>query len=451
MADNEKDILEFKGRYYDVHKVMKKYKLGREEIEFLINLDVKKINDSGRYSDFSEQMNPKIIDLVKHPKGLNYIKFLRDFYNNEKIAKNIIIPRDVYVTDNDLPKLKKSTDKKGFKLTRSQRYNNGKHRVRGKINFEPSAKIIIGGILVFVIGFGTFVKADNFETNLDNSVNEMNNVGITEVSEEVNGIPTFQAYRDYMMNRENLSDELIAKIEEIMGFDKKEEEKDERQELVSKYANIYHVDYDRVYNKLVDLTDNFTNEDYLNNYHIEGVTCKSKEVYGTSEEELIALYVRCCKQLPEQLGFEDTVTVSSSYVSPDNYVEQIGDYSRLFDANPCLIYAITKVESDFKSEMFLTKNNPAGLRNSRGDFWTFSTAEEGIIETILEVQKFIDMGYDTIDKLGDIYAPIGAGDDPLNLNENWKSSVTEIYLDAENNMDELFPNFQKEEKSNNLN
>ena len=55
--------------------------------------------------------------------------------------------------------------------------------------------------------------------------------------------------------------------------------------IIRKYCNIYNVNYDEVYSVLFNLTDNFTNDDFVNKLTISGVTCKGKPVYASSYEE----------------------------------------------------------------------------------------------------------------------------------------------------------------------
>lgn len=78
----------------------------------------------------------------------------------------------------------------------------------------------------------------------------------------------------------------------------------------------------------------------------------------------------------------------------------------------------------------MNSNNPAGLRLN-GDWWRFSTKEEGLIELALEILKYNRKGAYTIEEIGMIHAPVE------DSNENWVPSVTNIYNSISNNSEIL--------------
>ena len=93
-----------------------------------------------------------------------------------------------------------------------------------------------------------------------------------------------------------------------------------------------------------------------------------------------------------------------------------------------LAVAIAEWESaTYTSHIFKTKNNVAGLMKD-GYPRTFETVDASI-EYFINLLKYnyIDAGLDTIEKIQPVYCPIGAKNDPNNLNSNWVRGVTYLY------------------------
>ncbi|MFZ7947166.1 MULTISPECIES: NlpC/P60 family protein [Bacillaceae] len=78
-------------------------------------------------------------------------------------------------------------------------------------------------------------------------------------------------------------------------------------------------------------------------------------------------------------------------------------------------------------------NNPGGIMDPASGWSSlmrFPNMEEGLRYTMANIKRrIIDDGLDTIEKLGAVYAPIGAANDPNGLNQYWVSRVTEIAAD----------------------
>jgi hypothetical protein len=95
--------------------------------------------------------------------------------------------------------------------------------------------------------------------------------------------------------------------------------------------------------------------------------------------------------------------------------------------DPVLMAAIALHETGYgTSSAVVEKNNPGGLMGSGGLF-VFDTLEEGI-ESMGQTlhNRIIKDGLVTITDLGSVYAPIGASNDPTNLNVHWVPNVTKV-------------------------
>jgi hypothetical protein len=82
---------------------------------------------------------------------------------------------------------------------------------------------------------------------------------------------------------------------------------------------------------------------------------------------------------------------------------------------------------DYTSVAFKDLNNVGG--NYRyGSLMAFNSLDEGIDFFISHLKyEYIDIGLNTIETIQPKYAPIGADNDPNNLNENWIPGVSRRY------------------------
>ncbi|WP_240458794.1 peptidoglycan DD-metalloendopeptidase family protein [Virgibacillus sp. Bac330] len=97
--------------------------------------------------------------------------------------------------------------------------------------------------------------------------------------------------------------------------------------------------------------------------------------------------------------------------------------------DPVLFGAIALHETAYgKSQAVVNKNNPGGLMNPNGSgLYRFSNLDEGLsaMANTLYNRIIVD-GLVTIEKLGSVYAPIGADNDPNNLNVHWAPNTKRI-------------------------
>ncbi|MGB6409543.1 MAG: peptidoglycan DD-metalloendopeptidase family protein, partial [Planococcus donghaensis] len=95
--------------------------------------------------------------------------------------------------------------------------------------------------------------------------------------------------------------------------------------------------------------------------------------------------------------------------------------------DPVLMAAIALHETGYgTSSAVVDKNNPGGLMGAGGLF-IFDSLEEGIASMGKTLHnRIIQDGLVTIADLGSVYAPIGASNDPTNLNSHWVPNVTQV-------------------------
>lgn len=97
--------------------------------------------------------------------------------------------------------------------------------------------------------------------------------------------------------------------------------------------------------------------------------------------------------------------------------------------DPVLFASITLSEtSRGTSNAIKSYNNPGGLMNpATGKLFRYSTLYEGLQSMGKTLYNRIRVdGLTTIEKLGNVYAPLGAKNDPNNLNSHWVPNVTTI-------------------------
>ena len=101
-----------------------------------------------------------------------------------------------------------------------------------------------------------------------------------------------------------------------------------------------------------------------------------------------------------------------------------------YDVDWRLAVAISMHETgNYKSYVFNYKNNVGGLWNGmKGEFYSYDTLDDGIEAYISNLKRnYYDEGRTTIETIQPKYAPIGAENDPNNLNSDWIPGVTKYY------------------------
>lgn len=103
-----------------------------------------------------------------------------------------------------------------------------------------------------------------------------------------------------------------------------------------------------------------------------------------------------------------------------------------YQIDPILFMAIAYHETGWgTSNAVVNYNNPGGLMNpatGSRQLYRFSTLEEGMEAMARTLHnRIVRDGLNTIEKLGAVYAPIGAANDPTNLNSHWVPNITKFY------------------------
>jgi len=231
-------------------------------------------------------------------------------------------------------------------------------------------------------------------------------------------------------------------VESISIVNDEETIQDEMKRYISKYAKIYHLNETITYNKLFELTNNFTSDEFLSQYTCKDLICKGYKVFANNYEEFVLYFMRALKQNPEIYGLNREELVDHvDYKTPGNvedgsYARVIGDICSLLVEDPCLIYSIVEADTDWNSNNLLLNNNPANLviDDSLGKFDTY---EEGIIETILQIKSYRYEEANSVEEMARLHVN-GSEEELGNLRMNWIKKVNGTYERIFDNQRELF-------------
>ncbi|MEK5439403.1 MULTISPECIES: glucosaminidase domain-containing protein [Paenibacillus] len=99
-----------------------------------------------------------------------------------------------------------------------------------------------------------------------------------------------------------------------------------------------------------------------------------------------------------------------------------------YGVDPALLAAIAVHETgNGTSNAVKNKNNVGGMMGKNG-LMTFSSLEEGIDKMASNLKRnYFDKGLTSIEAIQKKYAPVGASNDPTNLNSNWVNGVKKYY------------------------
>ena len=373
--------------------------------ERLKRLNPDNINATGRY--IRRDREGTVIDMTSLTQ--EDIRFLRWYHNDPNIAYRVEIP-----VVNRRPSANVPTSKpvnKQVRVSRDQKYNKPKYKLKEPIRVIGKKVIIFG--LVVCIGTAGLVAILKPNKGVDQTP------GGAYVTMTDN--PGYTSGTGYM-DSPTLPSEPEVEDEEYV-------KQVERAEYIKLLCNVFQVDYQTTYSKLVELTDNFSDPEYLAGRH-PLVTCKGMSIDADSEEEFLVYAVRVIAQDPGRLDLRsDEVCIYNGYDSGTNYVEMIAKWAKVLDVDPALVYGIMRAETGFSSELLVDGNNPGGLKDgsSASGFWIFPNKEAGIIELMMEIVKYQYKGANTIEEMAKIHCPVNDPEDKQGLNKNWVRNVTNGY------------------------
>ncbi|MCI9233733.1 MAG: hypothetical protein HFH08_03945 [Bacilli bacterium] len=204
------------------------------------------------------------------------------------------------------------------------------------------------------------------------------------------------------------------------------------QSYIHLYSDIYGLNFEKVYQILSDITDDFKNEAYITNNVIHHSKLDGQIVICNSKEMAILLAVRDIYFYPERYGYtSEELKTGIPYKTELKLASQIFYVSNVLEVDPALTYAICQAHGNFNHPMFLLKNNPNNMKLD-DTFSYYPSTMAGFIEKALEVLKCKMSGQAIL---------IGLGlEHSRPLDSNWVSNVIFIYNYVMEHYDIIFDN-----------
>lgn len=155
------------------------------------------------------------------------------------------------------------------------------------------------------------------------------------------------------------------------------------------------------------------------------IVCAVEEVVEVKEEVI--------EEEPANEETKEEVEEVVEYVCPfDEVTCKIQEVALAYNMDWKLAVAIAKHETGvYTSYGFKQLNNVGGMMywNGKGtSLRSYDTLEDGIDAFVRNLKNnYIDMGLTSIEQIQKKYAPLGADNDPNNLNSYWVSGVYKYY------------------------
>jgi hypothetical protein len=157
---------------------------------------------------------------------------------------------------------------------------------------------------------------------------------------------------------------------------------------------------------------------------VKAETNENKEVIQIDQEEEKSLKTQKNAELESLEKIEEL----SSECTLDEVSCKIKKVAQNYGVDWRLAIAISMHETGKYTSVAFNDNNNVGGNFRNGSLMVFEDLDKGIDFFISNLKtKYIDLGLDTIEEISVKYAPIGAEDDPNNLNQYWVSGVTKYY------------------------
>ena len=153
-------------------------------------------------------------------------------------------------------------------------------------------------------------------------------------------------------------------------------------------------------------------------------TNENKEVIQIDQEEEKSLK----SQKNAELESLEKIEELSNECTLDEVSCKIKKVAQNYGVDWRLAVAISMHETGKYTSVAFNDNNNVGGNFRSGSLMVFEDLDKGIDFFISNLKtKYIDLGLDTIEEISVKYAPIGADNDPNNLNQYWVSGVTKYY------------------------
>ena len=153
-------------------------------------------------------------------------------------------------------------------------------------------------------------------------------------------------------------------------------------------------------------------------------TNENKEVIQIDQEEEKSLKTQKNAELESLEKIEEL----SNECALDEVSCKIKEVAENYGIDWKLAVAISMHETGKYTSVAFNDNNNVGGNFRNGSLMVFEDLDKGIDFFISNLKtKYIDLGLDTIEDISVKYAPIGADNDPNNLNQYWVSGVTKYY------------------------
>lgn len=162
-----------------------------------------------------------------------------------------------------------------------------------------------------------------------------------------------------------------------------------------------------------------------------------KEISNLStklETKEVVIEASVLKDNANNVEIEEASVEEKNICELDEVSCKIKNVSMLYGIDYKMAIAIAKHETgNYTSNAYLNKNNVGGMM-----FWdnitksskliTYDNLDIGIDAFVSNLKRnYYDLGFDTIEEIQKKYAPIGALNDPNNLNSNWVLGVKGYY------------------------
>lgn len=195
------------------------------------------------------------------------------------------------------------------------------------------------------------------------------------------------------------------------------------EEIINNFCQLYSLDFGITYELIKEKTNNFTDENFINNNYIEGTIDYNEEHYYPNMEAGILCFVRSVYKEPEKFNLSrEDINTNIKYQYNGYFEDIVQKYCNILEYNPVPVLSIAYTEcgSDLNSKAFLEKNNPSGTMVN-GQLAEFSSVSDGVIYTILNLKynyhDYDEVGIDTFaNKVSYKYCPEGT--------DNWVDNFT---------------------------